>query len=255
MIFLLILSSLFLVEDITCSPCQNNVRFDTGDTWIVVEETSKYVKIRVDDDAECIVDIGAVLIGGGGDTNTFIGHGGGSGYLTQGNISLTVSGSVSILVTIGRGGNFGSSGDSTVLELSGGDTLLGSPGGVGGEDSGGNGGNGYCGGGGGGANGYPAGDGGYDGGDGEHSPFSSEGGKGSGLNVTEVVMKNFRFEAGLGGVGVGFYGGGGGGVLVHTPDGEVIGDQGQDPEEGEGVGYGAGGSRSTNGVAILEIIS
>lgn len=29
-------------------------------------------------------------------------------------------------------------------------------------------------------------------GDGEHSPFSSEGGKGSGVNVTNIVMDKFR---------------------------------------------------------------
>lgn len=131
--------------------------------------------------------------------------------------------------------------------------LLGSPGGVGGEDSGGNGGNGYSGGGGGGANGYPAGDGGYDGGDGEHSPFSSEGGRGSGVNVTDIKFRYFHLTPGDGGLGVGFYGGGGGGVLVHGIDGTVLGDNGQSPEEGNGVGYGAGGSRASKGVAILEI--
>ena len=66
------------------------------------------------------------------------------------------------MVDIGRGGNFGSTGDPTSLHLE--DEVISVPGGIGGEDGGGNGGNGYSGGGGGGANGYPAGDGGWDGG-------------------------------------------------------------------------------------------
>ena len=66
------------------------------------------------------------------------------------------------MVDIGRGGNFGSTGDPTSLHLD--DEVISVPGGIGGEDGGGNGGNGYSGGGGGGANGYPAGDGGWDGG-------------------------------------------------------------------------------------------
>ena len=67
-----------------------------------------------------------------------------------------------MLVDVGRGGNFGSSGDPTTLTLE--TETIGVAGGVGGADAGGNGGNGYSGGGGGGANGYPAGDGGTDGG-------------------------------------------------------------------------------------------
>jgi len=235
-------------------PACSTAKWDTGELWRIVEST-KYVKIKTEDEEDCQVNIRMLLIGGGGDTNTFIGHGGGSGYITQDQISLTISSSTSLLVTVGRGGNFGSSGDSTLVETSDGETLLGSPGGVGGEDSGGNGGNGYSGGGGGGANGYPAGDGGFDGGDGEHSPFSSEGGKGSGMNVSLIHLDNFFLTPGAAGVGVGFYGGGGGGVLVHGIDGTVLGDDGQSPEEGEGVGFGAGGSRSSNGVAIMEIVN
>ena len=59
---------------------------------------------------------------------------------------------------------------------------------------------------------------------------------------------------GEGGLGVGFYGGGGGGGLVTTPGGQLLGDDGQSPEEGEGRGFGAGGTTSTNGAALLEII-
>ena len=33
----------------------------------------------------------------------------------------------------------------------------------------------------------------------------------------------------------------------------MLGDDGQSPEEGDGVGFGAGGTRSTSGVAVLEI--
>ena len=154
-------------------------------------------------------------------------------------------------MTVGRGGNFGSSGKMTVVEQDD-QVVAGSPGGVGGADAGGNGGNGYSGGGGGGANGYPAGDGGYDGGDGEHSPFSSEGGQGSGVNATEIAMINFSLSPGAGGVGVGFYGGGGGGVIVKDAEGGVHGVE--EHEEGDGVGYGAGGTLSSNGVVLIEII-
>ena len=51
------------------------------------------------------------------------------------------------MVDVGRGGNFGSSGDPTTLTLE--TETIGVAGGVGGADAGGNGGNGYSGGGGG----------------------------------------------------------------------------------------------------------
>ena len=71
--------------------------------------------------------------------------------------------------------------------------------------------------------------------------------------MTDIKLRYFHLTPGDGGLGVGFYGGGGGGVLVHGIDGTVLGDEGQSPEEGNGVGFGAGGSTATNGVAVLEI--
>ena len=94
-----------------------SARFDTGDDWIVVENT-KYVKILTEDeDTDCQVEVNALLVGAGGDTNTFLGHGGGSGYVT--NQMITVPAPVTLRVTVGRGGNFGTSGDSTLIEIYG----------------------------------------------------------------------------------------------------------------------------------------
>merc|ERR1711963_1231929 len=43
-----------------------------------------------------------LIIGGGGDTDTFLGHGGGSGFVTFEQVS--VSAPATLLVTVGRGG-------------------------------------------------------------------------------------------------------------------------------------------------------
>ena len=207
-------------------------------------ENSKRIKIVTEAEEPCQVVVNAFLVGAGGDSDTFEGHGGGSGYVGMKQLLLTAP--VTLSVTVGRAGNFGSSGDATTVEVYGGEFLFGVAGGVGGADAGGNGGSGYSGGGGGGKNGYPAGFGGTDGGDGGHSPFSSEGGQGSGVNITDFQLEYFSLSPGAGGPGVGFYGGGGGGVLVSPAPG---------PKDGEGEGYGAGGGGSANkGVAILEII-
>ena len=115
-----ILLSLFSISSATTRtklPSCTSARFDTGDDWIVVENTD-YVKVVSDDDTEdCDVAINALLIGAGGDTNTFLGHGGGSGYVTNQMITVTVPTTLSI--TVGRSGNFGSSGDSTLIEIYG----------------------------------------------------------------------------------------------------------------------------------------
>ena len=63
-----------------------------------------------------------------------------------------------------------------VSDLLSGETLILADGGEGGSDDETSGGGGYSGGGGGSITGYPGGDGGSDGADGEHSPFSSDGG-------------------------------------------------------------------------------
>ena len=217
--------------------------FDSGEKFVLAENSQR-VKIVTDDEEPCEVVLNLLLVGAGGDSDTFEGHGGGSGFVDMKQVLVTAP--VTLSITVGRAGNFGTSGDPTTVEVYGGEFLFGVPGGVGGAEAGGNGGAGYSGGGGGGKNGYPAGFGGTDGGDGGHSPFSSEGGRGSGVNVTDFTLEYFTLSPGAGGPGVGFYGGGGGGVLVSP---------GQEVREGEGQGYGAGGGGSAKkGVAILEIV-
>merc|ERR1712123_409667 len=230
----------------SCSPLTTSVcssaTFENGKKYQMVETTTRLKMVTEEEDG-CQVLLNVLLVGSGGDEDIFEGHGGGSGFVDFKQVLVESSDLLS--VTIGRAGNFGTSGDPTTLEIYGGDLILGVPG-----DGGGNGGNGYSGGGGGGANGFPAGDGGFDGGDGEHSPFSSEGGRGSGLNITSFDLQYFKLRAGAGGIGSGFYGGGGGGVVV-------VGDerQHQKAEEGNGEGYGGGGGSSgSKGVALLEIV-
>ena len=242
----LVITSLPLLVCIISSraqlPCLT-AQFETGEKFLLAE-SSQRLKILTDEEEPCQVVVNALLVGSGGDSDTFEGHGGGSGYVDMKQLLLTAP--VTLSLTVGRTGNFGSSGGATTLEVYGGEFLMGVSGGVGGADAGGNGGAGYSGGGGGGKNGYPAGFGGTDGGDGGHSPFSSEGGRGSGVNISDFHLEYFTLSPGAGGPGVGFYGGGGGGVLVSPVKG---------PGEGEGQGYGAGGGGSaTKGVAVLEII-
>ena len=91
-----------------------------------------------------------------------------------------------------------------VSDLLSGETLILADGGEGGSDDETSGGGGYSGGGGGSITGYPGGDGGSDGADGEHSPFSSDGGnwhfytrttmllESVGLHVPEILF--FRID-------------------------------------------------------------
>ena len=57
----------------------------------IIVESSKYVKIHTDDDEECLVMMNMLIIGGGGDTDTFLGHGGGSGFVTFEQVSTRLS--------------------------------------------------------------------------------------------------------------------------------------------------------------------
>ena len=45
------------------------------------------MKLLTGEDAECEVCLHALLVGGGGDTDTFLGHGGGSGYILSEQVS------------------------------------------------------------------------------------------------------------------------------------------------------------------------
>lgn len=82
----------------------------------------------------------------------------------------------------------------------------------------------------------PGGHGGEDGGDGEHSPFSGDGGRGSGVDIQKFPLREFDLQFGKYGVKAGGGGGGGGGVVVlgHNPP-EL-----RDHEPSDGEGWGAG---------------
>merc|ERR1719510_205405 len=127
-------------------PCLT-ASFASGEKFLLAENSER-IKIVTEEEEEepCLVALNVLLVGAGGDSDTFVGHGGGSGYVDFKLISLTAP--LTLSVTVGRAGNFGSSGDATTLEVYGGEFLFGVSGGVGGADGGGNGGAGYSGGGG-----------------------------------------------------------------------------------------------------------
>ena len=158
-------------------------------------------------------------------------------------------------MSIGKDGNFAGAGESTTLGVYlSSDHLVEALGGAGGDDSEESGGNGYSGGGGGSMTGFPGGDGGTDGGDGGHSPFSSDGGKGSGLDIGTLEFEHFKLSPGAGGVGEYDRAGGGGGVVV-VMEGKVWGrNKDHGPTDGEGYGAGSGNGWASKGVALLEIL-
>jgi hypothetical protein len=125
-------------------------------------------------------------------------------------------------------------GSSILLQAEGGDRGV-SDGPGGGGYSGGGGHGYYC-------NGCTAdedgGDGGSDGGDGKSVYWA--GGKGSGLNVSEIQLTGFTLNPGSGGANCGYSGAGGGGVLINGlgPLAKV---------RNHGNGYGAGGGAAECG--------
>ena len=181
----------------------------------------------------------AVAVGGGNEV------GGGSGYIVWD--QLAVLGSLVLEVKVGGPGGVTK---VTVPLLRGGITGMGGTTIIYAEAGGVVNGDGYSGGGG--ERGYGdyvssfGGDGGQDGGDGQSGPDDA-GGRGSGLNVADIPVTNFKLSPGRGGRG-GYYGGGGGGLIV---DGE--GPTVQDETDGEGYGAGAGqGDEGQSGLVIIE---
>ena len=79
-------------------------------------------------------------------------------------------------------------------------------------------------------------DGGFNGSDGKSYPGSYPGGKGSGIDVTKLVLTKFNLTPGKAGIGDENEGGGGGGILVN---GEKPSGRGN---EKRGEGFGGGGS-------------
>ena len=140
-------------------------------------------------------------------------------------------------------------------EYPGGATLGLAAGGSGGGENELAGGGGYSGGGGGSVTGYPGGKGGSDGSDGEHSPFSSDGGLGSGLDISTIRLDHFTLVAGRGGVGEYNRAGGGGGVVVVEDGVERRPGRTQDsPTDGEGYGAGSGNGWAAKGLILVEIV-
>jgi len=183
---------------------------------------------------DCFVNMNAVLIGKGGDGTYHdyrsFGRGGGSGYFKAGTLNLT-SQDRTIHLKTGYKNTYIEVGGKVVLEVKNGKPDIGYGGG-----------DGYSGGGG--INAM----GGSGGGDGVNGTKSGtrwgQGGKGSGEDVTQIKMRNFKLTPGEGGEDL--WGGGGGGVLVN----------GEGPRQSgsDGEGYGAGGGRDEGlpGVVLLE---
>ena len=155
---------------------------------------------------------------------------------------------------IGKDGNFGGAGETTTIGIYlSSEHLVEARGGSGGDDVETTGGDGYSGGGGGSTSGFPGGSGGTDGGDGGHSPFSSDGGKGSGFDIKSIEFEHFEVFPGAGGVGE--YDRAGGGVEVVEMKERVWGrDRDHGPTDGEGYGAGSGNGWANKGVAVLEIV-
>merc|ERR1712181_9967 len=181
---------------------------------------------------DCFVDLNTVAIGGGGGGRDYS-SGSGSGYTLR--MSLN-SPEAEIIV--------GGLDQSSKVEFAGGELVLEAlPGKV---SQSGSGGAGYSGGG-----GYErisGGIGGSDGSDGD-SVGGTDGGKGSGFDLTLLTLKNFILTPGTGGQPIGRSGGGGGGVAVNGKIPRVTG-------EFAGVGFGGGSANfgsGNHGCVIVEI--
>ena len=76
------------------------------------------------------------------------------------------------------------------------------------------------------------------------------GGKGSGLDLTSIILQQFSLSPGAGGKGDSDYGGGGGGVLVNG-----VGPNRTTTGSGEGYGGGeyTGNSGDGPGIVLIEI--
>ena len=107
---------------------------------------------------------------------------------------------------------------------------------------------GYSGGGGSSGDDVYGGDGGSDGSDGEDGNYGNAG-LGSGVDVANITLQHFTLSPGEGGKATGYFGAGGGGVLVNSQ-----GPEREDNTEGEGYGGGGCGNSPTSnpGVVLLD---
>ena len=196
----------------------------------------------------CFKTIIAVAIGSGGHGSTRSekctgGSGGGCGYINSIEFVLPMNKSITV--------EMNPNGIDTSLTLEG-EIILSAANGLAHICQ--NGGDGYSGGGDESVSStVNAGDGGTAGGDGEVGSSSKEGGKGSGFDISSIVMTHYQLSPGKGGENQGMFGGGGGGVLLDRigPDTASL--------DGNGEGYGGGGVGGTTtsglpGCLIFEIL-
>jgi len=189
--------------------------------------TETIVKFPLAANLECEATFLAIGDGGNGYTG-----GGGSGYVKSDLINI-----YSTEYQVKRR-DCPNEDTTCVLDKEGNVVLNANKGGNGGNNYGGNG---YSGG------GYNSGKGGSNGSDGE----GNYAGKGSGLDISDILLETFVLSPGDGGEPNGASGGGGGGVFVNG--------FGPDSSEYQGKGYGGGGSgvyssqSGLPGVVLLEV--
>jgi len=216
----------------TGKECQ--IKLFTAAQPLLIEKSGTIKLIAPERD--CYVRIKAMAIGPGGDGGSYgggdWGRGGGSGYPNSTTFRMT-STNPELKVTIGSTTTSVISGDTIVLTANGGESDYGY-----GEAAG------YSGGGG------IDSKGGFDGGDGKNGKTRHhrhpKGGKGSGINISELSFGGFVLTPGKGGPGV--TGGGGGGILVNGK-----GPTQNSYDDGEGYGAGGGDGKGLHGCVMFLI--
>jgi len=277
--FFILLTTLFYSETKSTGHGHCAIRIPgIKSTKLLLTETTDPMSVTIDmgDMSECILTI--VAIGGGGGDIKGAMAGGGSGYVEW--TQRTVRETFTVEATVGNATTFNywapccgcgaRAGASAVIWWERNEVLLiAQPGGdahgpqPGDDWHGAYGGDGYCGGG---EKVDCAGNGGMDGSDGT----CTGGGKGSGVNVRDIPVKQFSLTPGAGGCnGSGGRAGGGGGVVIDgdapwdgaSHDGHPMNEDGTaacgDKWARNGEGYGAGGfgygNTGLNGAVLFEI--
>ena len=223
--------------------CQAAVLTGDGTTLQYVFAQSTSTATLVSAEKDCFLDVRALAIGGGGRGGDYRRDygGGGSGYPQCGLLQLRPNEALNLIVGQGK--------EASSVEKDG-QVLLLAAGGQDGDLS--DGGSGYSGGGAGTGIGSHGGDGGSDGSDGEDYSSSSEGGKGSGLDLRTMNMTRFVLTPGKAGMGGNGYSGGGGGILVS-------GEKPSSKSDHYGEGFGGGGwgpdydNKGLPGCVLIEV--
>jgi len=211
---------------------------DCGGCLLITPGTNSPVtNVLLTEDKDVVVigngNLTIVAVGNGAQSRS--GSGGGSGYVEYQQIAVKEGLSLNVRFNIGHG----STSVSVPNKWGGMESDLGGTQ-VEANNSGSS--DGYSGGGG------PSGNGGEDGGDGEAGGHV-QGGKGSGLKLSQIPVNFFFLSPGAGGEGIFDVGGGGGGGVLVDGDGPA----GDSPRDGQGYGAG-GGDVGTQGMVIIECI-